>query len=42
MSDEELDKICQRPFDGDRENYVKEEFDDDGVWIYGPPPLDKV
>ena len=23
MSDEELDKICQRSFDGDRENYVK-------------------
>ena len=42
MSEEELDRICQRLFDGDRENYVEEEFDDDGVLIYEPPPLDKV
>ena len=33
MSVEDLDKICQRLFDGDRENYVEEEFDEDGVLI---------
>ena len=42
MSEEELDRICQRLFDGDRENYVEEEFDNDGVLIYEPPPLDEV
>ena len=42
MSAEDLDKIFKRLFDGDRENYVKEEFDDDGVLIYEPPPLDEV
>ena len=42
MSEEELDRICQRLFDGDREKYVEEEFDDYGVFIYEPPPLDGV
>ena len=31
MSAEDLVKMCQRLFDGDRENYVEEEFDDEGV-----------
>ena len=26
----------------ERENYVEEEYDDDGVLIYEPPPLDEV
>ena len=29
-------------FDGDRENYVEEEYDNDGVLIYEPSPLDEV
>ena len=42
ISVKKLDRICQRLFDGDRENYVEEEFDNDGVLIYEPPPLDEV
>ena len=42
MFAEDLDKICQRLFDGDRENYVEEEFDDDWVLIHEPPPLGEV
>ena len=41
-SEEEMDKICQKLFDGERENYVEEEYDSDGVLIYEPPPLDEV
>ena len=41
-SEEEMDKIFQKLFDGERENYVEEEYDDDGVLIYEPPPLDEV
>ena len=41
-SEEEMDKICQKLFDGERENYVKKEYGGDGVLIYEPPPLDKV
>ena len=26
----------------ERENYVEEEYDDNGVLIYEPPPLDKI
>ena len=41
-SDEELDEICQRLFDRNRENCVEEEFDNNGVLIHEPPPLDNV
>ena len=37
-----MDKICQKLFDSERENYVEEEYDSDGVLIYEPPPLDEV
>ena len=29
-------------FDSERENYVQEEYDSDGVLVYEPPPLDEV
>ena len=38
----ELDKICEELFAGDRESYVQEEYDDDGILVYEPPPLDEV
>ena len=38
MSAEDLAEICQRIFDGDREHYVEEEFDDNGGLIYELPP----
>ena len=34
-----MDKVCQKLFDGERENYVEEEHSNDGVLIYEPPPL---
>ena len=37
-----MGKICQKIFDGERENYVKKECDSDGVLVYEPRPLDKV
>eukprot|EP00804_Cyclotella_cryptica_P007127 CCRYP_020034-RB/>CCRYP_020034-RB protein AED:0.46 eAED:-0.11 QI:0/0/0/1/0/0/2/0/484 len=41
-SSEELDKICDQLFVESRDCYVEEEFDEDGILIYGPPPLDEV
>ncbi|KAL7474896.1 hypothetical protein ACHAW6_000841 [Cyclotella cf. meneghiniana] len=41
-STEELDKICNELFVDSRDCYVKEEYDEDGVLIYKPPPLDEV
>ena len=41
-SNEEVDKICDSLFDGNRECYVEEEYDQDGVLVYEPPPLDEV
>ena len=38
----ELDKICNELFVESRDCYVEEEFDDDGILIYTPPPLDEV
>ena len=40
-SEEDMDKICQKLFDSERENYVEEECDSDGVPIYELPPLDE-
>ena len=39
---EELDRICDELFATNRDCFVEEEFDDDGVLIYTPPPLDEV
>ncbi len=41
-STEELDKICNELFVESRDCYVEEEYDEDGVLIYKPPPLDEV
>ena len=41
-SNEEVDKICDSLFDGNHECYVEEEYDQDGVLVYDPPPLDEV
>jgi hypothetical protein len=37
-----LDAICDTLFAESRECYAKEEFDDDSMLIYKPPPLDEV
>ena len=39
---EELDEICNTLFANSRECFVEEEYDDDGMLIYKPPPLDEV
>ena len=39
---EEMDRLGETLFAGNRECYVEEEFDQDGVLVYEPPPLDKV
>jgi hypothetical protein len=40
---EELDKICAKLFVNSEELFVKdEEYDDDGILVYKPPPLDEV
>jgi hypothetical protein len=41
-SSEELDKICAELFVSSRDLYVEEEYDDGGILVYRPPPLDKV
>ena len=41
-SSAELDKICEELFVNNRDCYAEEEFDDDGILIYRPPPLDEV
>jgi hypothetical protein len=42
MTTKELDKICDGLFAECRDCYAKQEFDDDGMLIYTPPPLDEV
>ena len=39
---EELDRICEELFAGNKELYVEEEYDRNGVLVYEPPPLDEV
>ena len=39
---EELDQICNELFVNSRDCYVEEEYDDDGILVYKPPPLDEV
>ena len=41
-SSEELDRICSELFIHSRECYAEEEYDEDGLLIYTPPPLDEV
>ncbi|KAL7476991.1 hypothetical protein ACHAW6_002814 [Cyclotella cf. meneghiniana] len=41
-STEELDKICNELFVESHNCYVEEGYDEDGVLIYKPPPLDEV
>ena len=41
-SDEEIDKTCEKLFDGNKECYLEEEFDERGILVYEPPPLDEV
>ena len=41
-SSEALDLICDELFASSRECYSEEEYDEDGVLIYRPPPLDEV
>ena len=41
-STDELDAICDGLFVNNRDCYVEEEYDDDGMLIYRPPPLDEV
>ena len=41
-SSEELDKICAELFVSSRECFVKDEYDEDGMLVYRPPPLDEV
>ena len=41
-TNEELDRICEELFARNKERYVEEEYDRDGILIYEPPPLDEV
>ena len=41
-SDEEVDIIYDNLFEGNCECYVEEEYDQDRVLVYKPPPLDEV
>ena len=41
-SSAELDAICAELFVSSRESYVEDEYDEDGILIYRPPPLDEV
>ena len=39
---EELDRICDELFASNHDCFVQEEYDNDGVLIYTPPPLNEV
>eukprot|EP00956_Cyclotella_meneghiniana_P020859 scaffold37342_cov71-Cyclotella_meneghiniana.AAC.1 len=41
-SDDQLQKLCNDLFANNRDCYVEEEYDEDGVLLYTPPPLDEV
>ena len=41
-TEEQHDTICETLFEGCRECYVEEEFDESGILVYEPPPLDEV
>jgi hypothetical protein len=40
--DEVVDAICKDIFENSRDWYVEPEYNEDGVLVYEPPPLDKV
>ena len=37
-----IDAICNTLWDNNREQYAEEEYDEDGMLVYQPPPLDEV
>ncbi|KAL7485583.1 hypothetical protein ACHAW6_011177 [Cyclotella cf. meneghiniana] len=39
---EEFDKICHMLFVESHNCYMEDKYDDDGMLIYTPPPLDEV
>ncbi|KAL7474399.1 hypothetical protein ACHAW6_000372 [Cyclotella cf. meneghiniana] len=39
---EELDKICAELFVDSKEHFIECEYDEDGLLIYRPPPLNEV
>ena len=41
-SSEALDLICDELFASSRECYSEEEYDEDGILVHRPPPLDEV
>ena len=41
-SSADLDEICAKLFISGRESYVEDEYDEDGILIYRPPPLNEV
>ena len=41
-TDEEFDKLCEQLFVNQREYYVEEKYDENGILIYEPPPLNEV
>ena len=41
-SSAELDKICDELFVSSRECFVEDEYDEDEMLVYRPPPLDEV
>ena len=41
-SNEEVDRICDNLFEGNRECYAEEEYNQDGVLVYEPSPLDEM
>lgn len=41
-SSDQLDKICTQLFAMNGNCYAEEEYDNDGMLIYRPPPLDEV
>ena len=41
-SSDEVDKISNQLFVESHDCYVEEEYDEDGILVYSPPPLDEV
>jgi hypothetical protein len=41
-SSEEVDRICEELFVNSREHFVEDEYNEDGLLIYRPRPLNKV
>ena len=41
-STEQLDLICDELFANSRDVYTEKEYNDNGIFLYKPPPLDEV